>query len=176
MKFKILFITLLLLAPFPVAIASDELTLKIDIDIPKIDVSPYFRPYVAIWLETPDRKPVTTLAVWYMLEMPASSQEDGKKWLKDMRQWWRKIGRNQSPPYDAVTGATRKPGTHALRFSVTDFPEIELEKKYVLHFEAAREEGGRSYQKVPLEFSDNQKKTHIPETSEIGSITVSVEK
>lgn len=33
--------------------------LEIELTLPDLDVQPYHRPYVAVWLETPERKHVT---------------------------------------------------------------------------------------------------------------------
>src|SRR5690606_33055924 len=65
---------------FSLSAKADEL--DIQIEIPAIDASPYHRPYVAIWLETTEREGVETIAVWHEQE----------EWLRDMRQWWRKLG------------------------------------------------------------------------------------
>src|SRR5690606_24519016 len=65
---------------------------KLEVEIPRIEVAEYHRPYVAVWLQTPDRKTVRDIAVWYDYKMP---KEEGKKWLKDLRQWWRVSGRSQ---------------------------------------------------------------------------------
>ena len=50
---------------------------------------------------------VTTLALWYDLDNP---KDEGDKWLKDIRQWWRRVGRDVEVPIDGVTSATRAPG------------------------------------------------------------------
>ncbi len=42
---------------------------------------------------------------------------EGTKWLKDMRQWWRKSGRELQMPVDGLSGATRAPGEHQLSFA-----------------------------------------------------------
>ena len=49
-----------------------------------------------------------TLAVWYDVRTKTNNPEgEGTKWLKDMRQWWRRGGRDLSVPIDGVTSATR---------------------------------------------------------------------
>ena len=35
------------------------------VEIPKLNVAEYHRPYVAIWLEGADQKVASNLAVWY---------------------------------------------------------------------------------------------------------------
>src|SRR4051812_12628616 len=79
------------------------------LEIPQLNVAEYHRPYVAVWLEGADQKVVSNLSVMYDLKKRDNA---GTKWLKDMRQWWRKSGRDVSMPLDGVSGATRAPGEH----------------------------------------------------------------
>src|SRR3546814_18329886 len=52
--------------------------------------------------------------VWYDHDM---KKNEGTKWLRDVRPWWRASGRSMSFPAKGVTGATRAPGTHKISFS-----------------------------------------------------------
>ncbi len=150
--------------------AFSDRIVQIEIEIPDIEASPYFRPYVAIWAESLEREPVESIAVWYQTELKPGPEGDGKKWLKDMRQWWRKLGR-ESPDYvDGVTGATRKPGVYQLSWQVPD----SLEGAFLLNFEAAREEGGRSYQRVEVG-ATAQGEVKVPAENELGFITIQME-
>lgn len=148
-------------------------TLTLSVEIPEIDVDPYFRPYVAVWLETSERKPVETLALWYQLPSETAT-EDGRKWLKDLRQWWRKIGRQDSEALDGVTGATRKPGDYRIQW---DYSKL-VAGEYFMHVEASREEGGRSFKRMPIRINDDlslslEKKTIVSD-GELGKIIVKV--
>ena len=67
--------------------------LNIKLEVPRLDVAEYHRPYIAVWVENPDQTTATHLAVWYQTE---SKKEDGTQWLKDLRQWWRRGGRARS--------------------------------------------------------------------------------
>src|SRR3546814_7597408 len=72
---------------FPLALLSAPLyaaDLQLDVEIPRLDVAEYHRPYVAIWLERPDQSHVANLAVWYDTKL---KDKEGEKWLKDLRQW-----------------------------------------------------------------------------------------
>src|SRR5690606_16025843 len=84
----------------PSALAAE---LNVTVEVPRLEVAEYHRPYVAVWLEQGRREVVANLAVWYDVEMPNG---EGKEWLKDMRQWWRRTGRSLEMPVDAFTGAT----------------------------------------------------------------------
>ncbi|MVW80292.1 DUF2271 domain-containing protein [Bordetella sp. 02P26C-1] len=124
--------------------------LNLNVEIPRLDVAEYHRPYVAIWLETADQNAVGDLAVWYDVAM---KNNEGAQWLKDMRQWWRRSGRNQQFPVDGVSGATRPAGKHALSFSGSQKPLAELKPgRYALVVEAAREVGGRELVRVPFDW------------------------
>lgn len=121
---------------------------SIDIEIPRIDTAQYHRPYVAVWLQSPDRKQVRDIAVWYDYKMPKA---EGAKWLKDLRQWWRVSGRSQDELADGVTGATQPVGTHTIKIDDTHPALAELAPgDYELMVEAAREKGGREVLRLPL--------------------------
>ncbi|CAM2069195.1 DUF2271 domain-containing protein [Sulfidibacter corallicola] len=140
---------------------------RVEIVIPQLDARPYHRPYVAIWLETTERKGVHTLAVWH--------EQD--EWLKDMRQWWRKLGRSKEPPYDAVSGATRKPGSYRVLWNGLDAEGRPLPAgEYYLNVEAAREEGGRDFlrQKVVLGGDKPQHYT-LTGRGEIGEVHIEID-
>jgi hypothetical protein len=122
--------------------------IEIDIEVPRIDVADYRRPYVAVWLERPDNSVAANLAVWYDVRM---RNDEGTKWLKDMRQWWRRSGRELTLPIDGVTSATRQPGKHSLSFTAGQAPLGTLAPgEYRLQIEASREHGGRELLSVPI--------------------------
>lgn len=118
---------------------------KLQVEIPQLRVAEYHRPYLAAWIEGAERRVITNLALWYEVNNP---KQEGDKWLKDLRQWWRRIGRELTVPIDGVTGPTRPPGTHVLDVAapLADLPEGE----YNLVVEAAREEGGRELLRLPF--------------------------
>lgn len=156
---------------FSASLAQAE-SLSVKVGIPRLEVAEYHRPYVAIWLENADRSVVRDLAVWYDHAMPKA---EGKKWLKDMRQWWRVSGRNQEELADGVTGATRAPGTHTLTIPAGDSRLANLPAgKYELAVEASREKGGRELIRLPLEWPPAKAAT-ATETgkTELGAIELS---
>jgi hypothetical protein len=151
------------------ALAAD---LNVSVEVPRLTVAEYHRPYVAIWVEAPDASAAATLAVWY----EADSKEDhGTKWLKDMRQWWRKAGRGMSFPADGISGATRAPGPHRLVFSGARGPLSKLAPgQYTLVVEAAREVGGHEAVRVPFTWGKPSKPAAAKGTAELGAVTVAV--
>jgi len=140
--------------------------LSVSIEIPVIDTTPYHRPYVAVWIETPKRKGVHTLAFW----------QEQSDWYKDLRQWWRKIGRINSPNYDAMTSATKKAGTYQLFWDgnlVTG--ETVSAGKYVVHIEAVREQGSREYLRQVITLGNNKTQHYqLQGKTELGSIKISI--
>ena len=148
--------------------------LSVSIDIPRINVSEYHRPYLAVWLETPDQKVVANLAVWY--EMKKANAE-GTKWLKDIRQWWRKTGRDLEMPVDAVSGATRPVGQHTLTFSSGKAPLGTLAPgSYQLVVEAAREVGGRELVRIPFQWPAAKTwSAKVQGENELGALTLTVQ-
>ncbi|MBC2769999.1 DUF2271 domain-containing protein [Pusillimonas minor] len=122
--------------------------LALNITLPKIDTAEYHRPYVAVWLEGDNRKVVRDIAVWYENK---KADGEGKKWLKDLRQWWRISGRTQGEPDDAVTGATRPVGDHTINVPATAAALKDLPPgQYEVVVEASREKGGRELIRLPL--------------------------
>lgn len=129
-------------------VVAGELT--VSVELPVLEVAEYHEPYVALWIEN-EKGESTTLAVWYQLEERGQANEKGEEWLKDMRQWWRRIGRDTEMPVDGVSGATRAPGKHTVTFTEGKAPLGKLKSgNYVLMVEAAREVGGRELVKVPF--------------------------
>nr|WP_285817664.1 DUF2271 domain-containing protein [Echinimonas agarilytica] len=141
-------------------------TIEVSVEIPNIDASPYHRPYVAIWVETPQRKGVHTLAFW----------AEQKDWFKDLRQWWRKIGRSQTPSYDAATGATRKPGTYQLKWDGLLSSGQSIEPgSYVMHIESVREQGSREYLRQSFVVGETQPQHYeLNGQTELGNIVISI--
>jgi len=139
-------------APLAALVAAPALAadLAVKVEIPRLQVAEYHRPYVALWLEGKGQKFVRNLSVWYDLKL---KDNEGTKWLKDMRQWWRKSGRELDMPVDGLSGATRAPGEHALGFAAGKQPLGELPAgDYQLVVEVAREVGGRELLKIPFQW------------------------
>jgi len=151
-------------------IAMAESKLNIALTVPEINENPYFRPYVAVWLEDTERNGIETLALWYQVDLDKPKKKKGRKWLKDLRQWWRKLGRKADPVMDGITGATRKPGKYVVEASTAHLAEGE----YLLNIEASREDGGRSYQRIPITLGEASTST-LAADGELGEIIVTVE-
>lgn len=150
------------------AMAAD---LALKLEVPQLNVAEYHRPYVAVWLETPDQKLVTNLSVLYDVKKKDNA---GSKWLKDMRQWWRKGGRDAAMPVDGISGATRAPGEANLTFPGAKAVLDKLPAgQYQVVVEAAREAGGRELVRVPFQWPPTSAQT-IPANGkeELGLVAV----
>ncbi|HEX7857216.1 MAG TPA: DUF2271 domain-containing protein [Sphingobium sp.] len=120
----------------------------VEIEIPTISVAEYHRPYVAGWVEDASGKTVSHLLVWYDQR---KKENGGKKWLPDMKTWWRKGGRTFTTPADGITGATRAPGRATVTTPAAESPLSKLPAgQYNFVVEAAREGGGREVVKAPF--------------------------
>ena len=124
------------------------------IEVPRLNASEYHRPYVAAWIERADNSVAATVAVWYDVRTRTNNPEgEGTKWLKDLRQWWRRGGRELAVPVDGVTGATKPAGKQQLNFTegTAALPKL-APGAYKLVVEAAREVGGREVVSIPFQW------------------------
>ncbi len=147
------------------AMAAD---LTVSVEIPRLSVAAYHRPYVAVWIERPDTTAVRTLSVWYEV----SNVTEGEDWLKDMRTWWRRGGRALSLPMDGVSSATKAPGRHAVTVPAARLRDLAA-GDYVMVVEAAREQGGREAVRVPFRWGAANT-ARASGTTELGAVSVAV--
>lgn len=152
--------------------------LQVKVEIPRLTVAEYHRPYVALWVERADQSAAASLAVWYEVK---NKNNEGTKWLKDLRTWWRKSGRDLSLPADGLSSATRAPGEHSLVFSGARSPLDKLPPgDYQLVVEAVREVGGREVVKLPFTWPAGPAAARTPLSSrakgesELGAVSVTV--
>lgn len=144
--------------------------LNLTVEIPSLPVAEYHRPYVAIWVEGADQAIAANLAVWYQV------RGDHTKWLPDLRQWWRRGGRDLKVPVDGLTGATRPVGQHLLKFDSKQGPLAQLKPgQYSLVVEAVREIGGREAVRIPFEWPiKTTKQASVKGAKELGAVALSL--
>ena len=121
--------------------------LQLKVEIPRLSVAEYHRPYVAVWIEKADQSLAGNLAVWYEVK---NKNNEGTKWLKDMRAWWRKTGRDLTLPADGLSSATRAPGEHSVNFAGSKTPLDSARRRLPAGGGSRREVGGRELVKVPF--------------------------
>jgi hypothetical protein len=147
--------------------------LAVSVEVPALKVAEYHRPYVAVWIEKQDQTVAANLAVWYQTK---AGKEPGTKWLPDLRQWWRRSGRELTLPVDGMSGATRAAGTHVLRFNNKKGLLAKLPAgNYSLVVEAVREEGGRELLKIPFSWPNKTPQNlKVQGKNELGAITLEI--
>jgi hypothetical protein len=134
---------------------SIELTLK-------QQTGQYHPPYVASWIENSQGKPVRTLLLW----------REKAKWLKDIRRWWRKVGKKDAELVDGITSATRITGKYPLSFLAQDNNEKLLPQgQYTLFIEVVRENGGRAMVRQPFSLNGKEETFTLAATNETDEIT-----
>jgi hypothetical protein len=144
-------------------------TMDVTVTIPRLTVAEYHRPYVAMWIEGAGGP--KTIAVWYDFDM---KNDEGTKWLRDVRQWWRVSGRSMRFPADGVTGATRAPGPQRISFTAGRGPLGTLAPgQYTLVIEAAREVGGRELVRLPFAWPPKPgQAARAAGSTELGAVSV----
>ncbi|HEV7609733.1 MAG TPA: DUF2271 domain-containing protein [Steroidobacteraceae bacterium] len=159
-----------LLALIACAGSASAADLSLSVEIPQLPVAEYHKPYVAIWIEGADQSIAANLAVWYQL------RGDHTKWLPDLRQWWRRGGRDVKVPVDGLTGATRPVGQHLLKFDAAQAPLAALKPgQYAVVVEAVREVGGREAVRIPFEWPIKAARTGSAKgTKELGAVALTL--
>ena len=132
-----------------VAGAAQAGSLTVDVEIAQQNVAEYHKPYVAGWIEDAAGAHANDVFLWYDVK---KKEGGGQKWLKDVRTWWRKSGRDLTLPIDGLTGATRAPGRQTLTVDAARLNGLKA-GSYVLVVEAAREAGGHDLVKVPFTYN-----------------------
>jgi len=153
------------------AVAAD---LSVKFELPQLNVAEYHKPYVAIWIERADQSVASNLAVLYDVKKPNGA---GEKWVKDLRTWWRKAGREQKLPIDGVSGATRTAGSHTMTFAPARSGLDKLPAgDYKLVIEAAREAGGRELVRVPFTWPARGKlAANASGKEELGAVSIQIQ-
>lgn len=153
------------------AVAAD---LSVKFELPQLNVAEYHKPYVAIWIERADQSVAANLALLYDVKKKDNA---GEKWVKDLRTWWRKAGRDATLPIDGVSGATRSAGSHSMSFNAARNGLDQLPPgEYKLVVEAAREAGGRELVKVPFNWAGKGKlAANASGKEELGAVSLQIQ-
>ncbi len=110
------------------------------ITLPTIVAKKYRRPYLALWLENAEGKPVRTVTVW----------GNNPRWISTLPQWWR-FARNETGLVRSVSRATRVPGKYTVVWDGKDDKGIALPQgTYTVWVEVHREHGKLVRQKGKL--------------------------
>jgi hypothetical protein len=164
-----------LLVPVLTAGAAHAGGIELTVEIPKLNVAEYHRPYVAIWIEDASGAVAANLSVWYAVHL---KDEEGEKWLKDIRQWWRRSGRSLELPADGLSSPTRPPGANRVEFKSDAGPLAKLAPgDYKLVVEASREVGGKEMVEIPFKWAPGSEATASAKgKEELGAVTLKLVK
>jgi hypothetical protein len=149
--------------------------IELSVEIPKLSVAEYHRPYIAIWIEDASGKVAVNLSVWYAIKL---KDQEGEKWLKDIRQWWRRTGRALELPMDGVSSPTRPPGVNKVTFPSDKGGLASLAPgEYKLIVEASREVGGKEMVEIPFKWAPGAEATASGQgKEELGAVTLKITK
>jgi hypothetical protein len=104
---------------------------SITLTLPTIASKRYRRPYVAVWIEDEQKKPVRTLTVW----------GSAPRYQKDLTYWWQ-FAQSDKALIKSVTRATRPPGQYQLAWNGSDDGGKRLPQgTYTVVVEVRREHG-----------------------------------
>ena len=165
----------MLAVPVAMAGAAHAGTLELTVEIPKLNVAEYHRPYIAIWIEDASGKVAGNLSVWYDIKL---KDQEGEKWLKDIRQWWRRTGRELNLPIDGVSSPTKPPGRNTVKFDTSSGVFANLAPgDYKVVVEASREVGGKELVEIPFKWAPGAEATGSASgKAELGAVTLKLTK
>ncbi|MFD3394289.1 DUF2271 domain-containing protein [Aquirufa sp. OSTEICH-129V] len=120
------------------------------------------RPYVAVWVEDANHKPVRRLALWYRKP----------RWLPDLRSF---SDAQRESPIDlmSITSATRSAGDYSLVWDgKNDQGQFVEQGNYTIYIEAAREHGTYQLMKQSMKFDGKAKTQAIAGNEELSAASL----
>ncbi len=141
----------------------DDFQITVALELPKIEGGRgYRRPYVAVWIEDADGKPVRTLSVW----------GNAPRWIGELTDWW-KIGRGDSDLVTAVTRATRGPGKYDVVWDGKDGKgNLVPQGTYSVRVEVSREHGKHTRQTGKIDCKAEEATLTLEKNAETGDTVV----
>jgi thiamine biosynthesis lipoprotein ApbE len=138
-----------------------NLVLQINLEI--ADLGAYARrPYVAVWVEDENHKPVRRIALWYRKP----------RWLPDLREFTSSL-REVNMDENSIASATRSAGNYNLVWDgKNDAGEYVSQGNYTVFIEAAREHGTYQLIKQAIKCDDKTKNVAVPGNEEIASASL----
>jgi thiamine biosynthesis lipoprotein ApbE len=158
-------------APGPAAGMWDpayELTISVDLAVFNGFAK---RPYLAVWAEDANKKPVRTIALWYNKD----------RYLPEMRGWYRMAesagGADAYTFAHSVASATRGGGKYTIQWDGKDNSgKLVPAGKYTIYIEAAREHGSYQLLHDEMDFSGSPAKTELKGGTEISGAALDYHK
>jgi thiamine biosynthesis lipoprotein ApbE len=139
-----------------------ELTIGISINL--IQGFRVTRPYVAVWIEDADGRPVRTIALWF----------NKFRYLHELQTWYsdQLLYRTDGAQTlaSSISSATRPPGTYTLNWDGKDQAGNSVKPgKYRVFVEVSREHGTRQLMRQDMDFNGTPKRVNLPGGIEIAS-------
>lgn len=142
----------------------DDFELVVDVELTRINVSWYKRPFVAIWIENEEKQSVKNLAVWV----------GNTRWISELRYWYRTNWTKANLPdskIGSVASATHAPGKYTFKWDGRDDDGNLLKPgKYTVLVESARELGPYLLLKQEMELMGTPKQVTMLGTGENPSV------
>ncbi len=133
-------------------------------EVPRIAAPKYYAPYLVIWITDADHRLVKTLSV--LGQKP--------RYLESNYVWWRRYGRD-TPDVAAIARPTRAPGRYtAVWDGSTDAGGRAAPGRYLVHVEAARQDGGHTYETLELTVGAGGAAAAAAPKDELGALRVVV--
>lgn len=145
-------------------------SLQIDLEIARVAEQFVHRPFIAVWVQDANQKPVKLLSVWF----------NKPKWLRDLREFFKNYGANFSPgafSMSAAAGATRSAGKYSIVWDGKDEAGNYVPPgTYSIQIEAAREHGTYQMMSGNIECGKKATTISVPGNIEIAGVTLSYAK
>jgi thiamine biosynthesis lipoprotein len=144
----------------------EDFQVSINIDLPKLNVQRYRRPYVAVWIENQKGKPVRSLTVW----------GNAPKYWPALPAWW-KFNKDDKDLIKSVTRATREPGKYEVAWDGKDDKGEDVPQgTYVVRVEVHREHGQDLIQTGKIACAAKAAKASMARNAETGLTSVVYDK
>ena len=159
-------------APVPAAGTWDPaFELTINLEIARIQGMRARRPYVAVWIEDPDKLPVRTIALWI----------ERVRWLPELKAWYRadrlRATSEGKEITASVSSATRPAGKYKLKWDGKDNKgNLVKAGKYTVWIEAAREHGTYQIMHREMDFNGTPEEVELPGGTELSSASLAYHK
>jgi FAD:protein FMN transferase len=128
------------------------------------------RPYIAVFVETLDEKPVRTVGMYL--------QRGRRSWIRQLRRWFRMERDRQQAGgagdiAETVSSPTRRPGTYSMIWDGRDDGGTPVEMgSYWVAVECVREGGSYQIMRQQFTFAAEPFATDLPGNPEIGGARV----
>ena len=133
-------------------------------EVPKIAAPKYYAPYLVIWITDANHDLVRTLTL--LGQKP--------RYLESNYVWWRRYGRSL-PNVDALAKPTRAPGRYTATWDgATDAGGRAPAGRYTVHVEAARQDGGHTYETLEVTVGAGGSVAVAQPKDELGALKASV--